>query len=362
MNILYHLTSPWPRIPDTDAVFQEADALRRRFGGDILQLYPLRRPSRIFPKQLYGIHQVRALRRIEKTAALHHLYYATLYPFPWLRWLRRPLVYSVVTGVGASIRGRRPDWLKRVRTIVTPDPRDEALLKSLPDVHYRIIRPGIAVERFTYTPCALDRELVLLVGSAPWIRRQFAEKGIDLLIELAASCPIPLRLVFLWRGWLVDELKRRVSRRGLTPRVEIINEWTDVNRILARVHATVVLADSEKLVKAFPHSLMESLAAGKPVLVSACIPMSDYVTQAQCGEVVPVLTLEAIQGAVRRLMTNYADRQANALARGRADFALAPMLAAYGEVYADLSAIAHPSSAGGFAEARRATAEAGEDI
>lgn len=341
MNILYHLTSPWPRIPNTDAVFQEVDALRQRFGGDVLQLYPLRRPSRIFPKQLYGIHQVRFLRRFEEKMALHHLYYATLYPFPWLRWLRRPLVYSVVTGVGASIGGRRPDWLKRVHTIVTPNPRDEEMLKSLPDVRYRLIRPGIDVERFTHTPCSLDREMVLLVGSAPWIRRQFVEKGIDLLMEMAASGTVPLRLVFLWRGWLADELKRRIARRGLASRVEIINEWADVDRILGKVHATVVLADSEKLVKAFPHSLMESLAAGKPVLVSACIPMADYVSSAQCGEVVPVLTLESIQGAVLRLMDHYAERQANALARGHADFALAPMLAAYGKVYAEAASTPH---------------------
>lgn len=356
MNVLYHLTSPWPRIPDTDAVFQEVDALRRRFCGEIIQLYPLRRPSRIFPKQLYGIHQVRALRRREATVDLHHLYYATLYPFPWLRWLKRPLVYSIVTGVGSSLAGRRPDWLKRIHTIVTPNPRDEAILKSWPGVRFSLIRPGIEVERFTHTPCVLDRELVLLVGSAPWIRRQFAEKGIDLLLDLAAGGQIPLRLVFLWRGWLADELKRRVTRRGLAPRVEIVNEWADVNRILARVHATVVLADSEKLVKAFPHSLMESLAAGKPVLVSECIPMADYVRSAQCGEVVPVLTLDAVQGAVRRLMDHYAELQAAAVARGRADFALEPMLRAYGKVYGDLlSAIAYPRSAA----ARRATAEAG---
>lgn len=336
MNILYHLTSPWPRIPDTDAVFQEVDALRRRFGGNMLQLYPLRRPSRFFPKRLYGFHQICSLRRLEETAALHHLYYATLYPFPWLRRLGRPLVYSVVTGVGTAIAGRRPDWLKRIHTIITPNPRDEALLKSLPNVRHRIIRPGIAVERFTFTPCALDRELVLLVGSAPWIRRQFAQKGIDLLLELAASGTVPLRLVFLWRGWLADALKRRVARRGLTHRVEIINAWTDVNRVMARVHGTIVLADSEKLVKAFPHSLMESLAAGKPALVSACIPMADYVAETQCGEVVPALTVDAMRGALARLMDHYAERQTNALAHGRVDFGIEPMLAAYGKVYADL--------------------------
>jgi glycosyltransferase involved in cell wall biosynthesis len=333
MNILFHLTSPWPRIPGTDAVLQEMEALRLRYGGEILQLYPWRQPSRIFPKQLYGIHQVCALRRLEKTTALHHFYYATLYPFPWLFRLRRPLVYSVVSGVGSAFGKNCPDWLRRVHTIVTPNPRDEALLKSWPDIRYRLIRPGIDVERFSHTPYALDRELVLLVGSAPWIPRQFREKGIDLLLDMAAQGTIPVRLVFLWRGWLVNELKRRVTRRFLAPRVEIINEQTDVTRVLARVHATVVLAGSEKLVKAFPHSLMESLAAGKPVLVSSCLPMADYVREVRCGEVVSSLTSEALMETVRRLMDNYSARQKAALARGKADFALEPMLKAYGEIY-----------------------------
>jgi len=115
--------------------------------------------------------------------------------------------------------------------------------------------------------------------------------------------------------------------------VEIINQATDVNRVLARVHATVILAETERQVKAYPHSLMESLAAGKPALVSGCIPMADYVTEAQCGEVVPCLTLDDLRAAIQRLMDHYSELQAKALARGRADFALAPMLEAYGEVY-----------------------------
>jgi len=332
MNILYHLTSPSPPIPGTDAVFQEIEALRRQFGGECLQLYPLCRPSRIFPKKFYGLHQRRALRRREPTVDLHHLYYATLYPFPWLRALHKPLIYSAVTGVGQHLERGRADWLKAIHTIVSCNPRDEAALRALRPAHYRIIRPGIAVERFTHTPCPLDRELILLVGSAPWIRRQFLTKGIDLLLDAGGS--LPLRLVFLWRGLLLSELQRHIARRGMNARVEIINESTDVNRLLARVHATVVLAETENQVKAYPHSLMESLAAGKPALVSGCIPMADYVAEAQCGEVVPRLTSDDLCAALQRLMDHYAGRQANAQKRGRADFALAPMLKAYGEVYA----------------------------
>ncbi|MFH1970647.1 MAG: glycosyltransferase [Verrucomicrobiota bacterium] len=336
MNILYHLTSPSPPIPGTDAVFQEVEALRRRFGGECLQLFPLRRPSRIFPKKLYGLHQYRALCRREPSVDLHHLYYATLYPFPWLRALRKPLIYSAVTGVGSHLERGCADWLKTVHTIVSCNPRDETALRALRPARYRIIRPGIAVERFSPVPIPLRDELVLLVGSAPWIHRQFQTKGIDLLLDVAGS--LPLRLVFLWRGLLCDELQCHIARRGLTRRVEIINEATDVNRVLARVHATVVLAETESQVKAYPHSLMESLSAGKPVLVSGCIPMADYVTEAQCGEIVPKLTPDDLRAAIRGLMDHYGERQAKALARGRADFALAPMLEAYGEVYAEAGA------------------------
>ena len=332
MNILYHLTSPFPPIPGTDAVFQEIEALRRRFGGECLQLFPLRRPSRIFPKKLYGLHQRRALHRVEPSVDLHHLYYATLYPFPWLHALRKPLIYSAVTGIGARVACGRADWLKTIHTIVSCNPRDEAALRALRPARYRIIRPGIAVERFRPAPIPLRDELVLLVGSAPWIHRQFQTKGIDLLLDVAGA--LPLRLVFLWRGLLLGELQRRIARRGLNRRVEIINEATDVNRVLARVHATVVLAETERQVKAYPHSLMESLAAGKPVLVSGCIPMADYVTETQCGEVVPRLTPDDLRAAIKELMDHYGQCQAKALARCRADFALAPMLEAYGEVYA----------------------------
>lgn len=337
MNILYHLTSPAPPIPGTDAVLQEIEALRQRFGGECLQFYPLRRPSRIFPKCLYGFDQGRILSRLQPEVDLHHLYYATLYPFSWLGKLTKPLVYSVVTGVGPLLNRRKNAWLKKVHTVVSCNPRDEAALKRLhPPVRYRIIRPGVAVEGFRPEPLPLKDELRLLVGSAPWIRRQFRTKGIDLLLEAAGS--LPLRLVFLWRGFLLKELERRVAQRGLTSRVEIINQATDVNRVLARVHGTVVLAETGNLVKAYPHSLMESLAAGKPVLLSATIPMADYVAETRCGEVVAAFTPESLKSAIQRLLDHYGACQAKALARGGADFALEPMLSAYGEVYQEARA------------------------
>ena len=66
MHILYHLTAPEPAIPGTDAALQDVEALRARFGGEVLPLYPLRAPSRWFPRALYGLQRLPALRRLER--------------------------------------------------------------------------------------------------------------------------------------------------------------------------------------------------------------------------------------------------------------------------------------------------------
>jgi len=333
MPILYHLTSPPPPIPGTDAVFQDIEALRREFGGACLQMYPLRRPSRFFPKQLYGLGRGRALRQMEDAADAHHLFYATLYPFPWLRALKKPLIYTAAAGIGPSpVAG---GWRPSIHTVVSCNPRDAAVLRAVPGLRARIIRPGIDTLKFRPEALPLRGELILAVGSAPWTAAQFRTKGIDLLLDAART--LPLRLVFLWRGLLAETLERRVSGRGLGHRVEIINRAADVNRVLAGVHAAAVLAAGDRLVKAYPHSLLESLAAGKPVVLSDCIPMADYVRETGCGTCVEALTAGALRAALLRLMDRYGECQAAAEARGRADFALGPMLQAYGEIYREVA-------------------------
>ena len=116
----------------------------------------------------------------------------------------------------------------------------------------RIIRPGIDVDRFEQVPPRAVREFVLLAGSAPWVEEQFQSKGFDALFRIASANPW-LRLILLWRGHLRDTLDTRLGERGLVDRVEVIDEWTDVGRLLARTHAAIVLAARPELIKAYPH-------------------------------------------------------------------------------------------------------------
>ena len=335
MKVLYLLTSPPPPIPGTDAVFQEVSALCARFPATTLNLFPGTRPSRWIPRPLYGLHCRGDLLLQAPAHDLCHLFFPVLYPFPVLRRLRGPLVYSVVAGLAGQPRPALGDLADRL-TVVVSNERDRDQAQAWGLARVRLIRPGIDIERFRPTPLPPAPPFVVLVGSAPWTRAQFRTKGIDALLGAAARLP-DLRLVFLWRGLHRDVLAERMARLGVAGQCEVINEHADVAALLARCHATAVLADSSKLVKAWPHSLLESLSCGRPVLVSAAVPMADYVAAQSCGVVCPDLSVPTVTAHLAQLR----DRREALAAQttgAAAGFALPRFLDAHAELYRDVCA------------------------
>ena len=129
MRVLYHFSSPPPPVEGTDAVLQEIEVLRGRFGGALSFLYPFRRPGLPWPRALYGLHRLPALRRAEAETDLHHVYGPDLYVYPALRLLRRPIVYTVTTSLdpGARVPARPlarsiPPWSATRATSPPPRP------------------------------------------------------------------------------------------------------------------------------------------------------------------------------------------------------------------------------------------------
>jgi glycosyltransferase involved in cell wall biosynthesis len=302
---LYLTTMPPPALAGTDAVYQDIDALIQAFGGSRLSLYPLRKPSRFVPSWMMGLRHRSAWRRAATNASLVHVFSATLKPIPALNGLEKPIVYTVTASVGA-----RPNagWFNRHKvTVIVNNDRDANRLAANGFTRVHQIRPGLDLSGFTFHDAPPAPPFRLLIGSAPWTRAQFKTKGIDALLETARQIP-SLHLVFLWRQWWLDELQKRISAAGLENRVTIHNTRVDVNEILAGCHATTVLAEHERLVKSWPHSAIESLAAGKPVLLSRVIPMSEYVLAHQAGTAVETLTPEALGEAIRRLTTHAGTR------------------------------------------------------
>ena len=230
MSVLYLLTAPPPRFEGTDAVFQEVSALCAAFEGDTLNLYPFDRPSLRIPKWLYGLHAIGQLRARERAHRFSHIYFAVPYAFPVLRALRNPVIYTVTASCSRYPRPRNLEPLQALHRVVVSNDRDANVLKSWGLNNVTVITPGIDDTRLTVRPQPLGKDLVLLMASAPWVSRHFDVKGVDVLLETAVRLPF-LRLILLWRGLLLAELKERVRRFGLGERVEIIDKRVDVGRV-----------------------------------------------------------------------------------------------------------------------------------
>jgi len=122
----------------------------------------------------------------------------------------------------------------------------------------------------------------------------------------------------------------------LSERVTVINQQVDVSKVLAQAHAAAVLASDAALIKAYPHSLLEALAAGRPVLVSRAIPMAEYVEQTGCGQTVEAVNAEAVLEAMAQLEANYEACRSAALQVGQRDFTQQTMIQAYQRLYASI--------------------------
>ncbi|MBN2391085.1 MAG: glycosyltransferase [Anaerolineae bacterium] len=330
MNVLYHLPILPPKIPAGEALSQEIQALRNGNGGDLVYVNPNQNSVIYIPRLLFGLSMLKALRDREKNFDLHHFYNPDPFPYPYLLGLRRPVIYTISSGISARHIHLR--YFNRLAAVAVYDERSQQRLvqAGLRNVH--LIRPGIDISRFTCTPLPLGRELRLLVASAPWTRAQFRTKGIDALLKAAQQDP-HLHFIFLWRGILIEEMERRIHGLDLESQITLINSFVNVNQILAGVHATITLATNAALIKAYPHSLLDSLAAGKPVLVNRAIPMADYVEQKCCGVVLDKVAAESILEAIVTLSENYAKLTTEAAAVGQRDFAQANLLQVYEQIY-----------------------------
>jgi len=313
MRILYHITLSPPRIPGTDAVFQEIESLNRAFGKKIIRWYPFTRYFPFLPPFVFGIQNLVEIWKEEQNCDIHHIFHSIWYPFPLLYLLRKPVVFTVSGGLAHSLQYRP---MNKVHLVLASDQEQHAA-EERGWKNTSVVYPGI----HTTALCSIsappkDREFVLLAGSAPWERSKFIQKGFHLMLELVKKNP-NIRLITLWRGVLYDEWREMIEESGVTDRVEVINGWADISTILPRVHAAIVLADRGGIVKAWPHSLLEALTAGRPVILSKTIPMSSYVEEKSNGLVMNTMEYEEFEGKVMDLITHYSHYQDNAAKTGQ---------------------------------------------
>jgi len=336
MRIACHYAIPRPPFPELDAAVQDGIRLIETVGGEINFLYPGSRPKKLVPRFLCGLHQLPYLFRLDRQVDLHHIFSNGIYPYPVLRLLTKPIVYTSVIPVTQIFPILTRTILGGVATFVVADRNDLIPLAAagLPGVQ---VMPGIDIDRFRKSELERGDTLVLLAGSAPWNQKQFESKGVHLLLQAATRLPW-LHLVFLWRGKLLAEMQRLVAKYHLVERVTVLNEEVDVNEVLQNVHAAIVLAEDASMVKAYPHSLLEALAVGRPILVSHCLAISEYASRQHCGLAVRALDLEELLEKISILREKYTFFSARAQQVDPHAFSMESMLGAYQKLYGQILA------------------------
>ncbi len=246
---------------------------------------------------------------------------------------RRPLVFTVAIGG----RPHPAAHYESVRLFaVEAEPLGRALeAQGIARSRIRVVPPGIDLTEFSPGPAPAGR-FQLLFASAPAHAGEFAVRGIPLMIEVARACP-DIDLVLLWREWGdTAAADRALAALSPPPNVHVARRGPRTMAAVYRSAHAVACVYADGFGKSVPNSVVEALACGRPVVVASTSPIAELVTTAGAGCDTAYSTAGAV-AAVRSLQQDWAQYSGQARALAVRHFGSEQFLAAYQQIYADLS-------------------------
>lgn len=209
----------------------------------------------------------------------------------------------------ATLRGFEHNLasLARLRAIVVQGERDREILRQIGirDDVIRLIRPGIAVEAYHEA----QGPFTILFASSPLNAADFLSRGIYLITAVAALLPA-VRFLLIWRTHHLAKLERIVARAGLGNITITHGVIPDMAAVYQGIHATVLPGLEHRSFIPCPRSGLESLAHGKPLLLSHLVSIAPDVTRAGAGLAFEP-TITGLKAAILELQGEYAAYQVN---------------------------------------------------
>ncbi|HLC52801.1 MAG TPA: glycosyltransferase [Candidatus Nanoarchaeia archaeon] len=266
---------------------------------------------------------------------INHIY-TSLGDLPYLNVLS--LKNTVLTAAASSSFNkilRRKKKLEQLNRIVveTNKQKNDLIKAGISGEKIQLVYPSVDLDKFFYQKA--QGVFKLLYASCPIRRSDFKKRGIYLLLRSAKSIR-DVYFIFAWRKGAYQEINSLVNIMNLK-NVKIENEIVkDMNQRYAEIHATVIpYTRFHDYLKLIPNSVIESLAAGKPVIVSNKTEVAGIVKKYKCG-VVFEPTVEHFQEALKDLKKNYQDYQKNCRRVAEKYFSKDVFLNSYEKIYAEM--------------------------
>ena len=139
--------------------------------------------------------------------------------------------------------------------------------------------------------------------------RMFAQKRIDFLIDalaILAQRGVPFQALVIGDGPERERLLAHAAQRGISASIEFDSTSHDAAASLDRIDVFALSSSHE----ACPLSVMEAMAAGRPVVATDVGAVSEVVTDGESGLVTPFGATEEYADALERVITDGRLREA----------------------------------------------------
>lgn len=216
-------------------------------------------------------------------------------------------------------------------------------LPRLNPMRITIIQTAVDCEAF-YTPrqrdpCRIEFGLPPESQVIGFIGRLDKQKRVELLLEgfvLVLARHPEARMMIVGKGSLRPRLESLAARMGISHAVIWTGFRQDIPRLLAAMDIYVLPSSNE----GFSASMLEALAACKPVIVTDVGGAQDVITDGKTGILIPPGSASAIGNAIIDLLDH--PKKCNAIAQaGRAravkEFGVQRLADAYQDVYRSLA-------------------------
>jgi glycosyltransferase involved in cell wall biosynthesis len=252
----------------------------------------------------YALAAVPWLRRIAQRHTVNHVVASAGERILLPRFPPQRTILTVAKAAPLGAIERNLPTLRKLRSIVVEAERDLELLRQAGIASVKLIYPGFTVRPFR----PAQQPFTVLFATSPLGRHDLLSRGIHLLIRTAAALP-DVRFLLIWRKRGIESLRQLVADAG-TDNIIIRNGYIpDMAAVYDSVHATALPGLEHVSIKPCPHSALESLAHGKPLLVSRPSSLSSLVSRMGCGLVFEP-TVADLCRAIRELQASYDAHQA----------------------------------------------------
>ncbi len=209
--------------------------------------------------------------------------------------------------------------------------KKELLAAGIDEQQISVIYPPVDLDSFSYqTPAG---NFILLCASTPAKVKDLEKRGIYLILDTDKKLK-EVKIKFLLRD---STLVEKIIKQRELQNIEADNKiYQNMNHQYAQVHATLIpYLQLDGYLKLIPTSAAESLAAGKPLIVSSQTGIAEIVEKEKCG-VIFEPNQESFLQAINKLKQDYTSYQKNCRKTAEKYFSKTEFIKKHEEIYKEI--------------------------